>query len=81
MFTSLKDERWRSVFDPKLAGLLSELELGLGSVVRQTGAQPSAMKGRTEEDVLGMHAYVFYCKIYTGTDYRSFFKILNIGHI
>uniref|UniRef100_A0A671UTR1 Cytoplasmic dynein 2 heavy chain 1 n=1 Tax=Sparus aurata TaxID=8175 RepID=A0A671UTR1_SPAAU len=29
----LKDERWRSVFDPKLAGLLSELELGLGSVV------------------------------------------------
>uniref|UniRef100_A0A671UTN4 Cytoplasmic dynein 2 heavy chain 1 n=1 Tax=Sparus aurata TaxID=8175 RepID=A0A671UTN4_SPAAU len=42
----LKDERWRSVFDPKLAGLLSELELGLGSVVRQTGAQPSTKKGR-----------------------------------
>uniref|UniRef100_A0A4W6FB11 Dynein cytoplasmic 2 heavy chain 1 n=1 Tax=Lates calcarifer TaxID=8187 RepID=A0A4W6FB11_LATCA len=50
----LKDERWRSAFDPKLAGLLSELELGLGSVVRQSGAQPSAKKGRTEEDVLGI---------------------------
>ncbi|XP_040902456.1 cytoplasmic dynein 2 heavy chain 1 [Toxotes jaculatrix] len=50
----LKDERWRSAFDPKLAGLLSELELGLGSVVRQSGAQPSAKKGRMEEDVLGI---------------------------
>uniref|UniRef100_A0A3Q4HAW8 Cytoplasmic dynein 2 heavy chain 1 n=1 Tax=Neolamprologus brichardi TaxID=32507 RepID=A0A3Q4HAW8_NEOBR len=50
----LKDERWRSAFDPKLAGLLSELELGLGSVVRQSGTQPSAKKGRTEEDVVGI---------------------------
>uniref|UniRef100_UPI000D31A44F cytoplasmic dynein 2 heavy chain 1 n=1 Tax=Maylandia zebra TaxID=106582 RepID=UPI000D31A44F len=50
----LKDERWRSAFDPKLAGLLSELELGLGSVVRQSGTQPSAKKGCTEEDVLGI---------------------------
>ncbi|TMS07235.1 Cytoplasmic dynein 2 heavy chain 1 [Larimichthys crocea] len=50
----LKDERWRSAFDPKLAGLLSELELGLGSVVRQSGAQPSAKKDRVEEDVLGI---------------------------
>ncbi|XP_028320044.1 cytoplasmic dynein 2 heavy chain 1 isoform X2 [Gouania willdenowi] len=50
----LKDERWRSSFDPKLADLLSELELGLGSVVRQSGAQPSAKKANTEEDVLGI---------------------------
>ncbi|XP_058489723.1 dynein cytoplasmic 2 heavy chain 1 isoform X2 [Solea solea] len=50
----LKDERWCSAFDPKLAGLLSELELGLGSVVRQSGAQPSAKKGRREEDILGI---------------------------
>lgn len=51
----LKDEHWRSVFDPKLASLLSELELGLGSVVRQSGAQPSDLKrGHSEEDVLGM---------------------------
>ncbi|XP_071781183.2 cytoplasmic dynein 2 heavy chain 1 [Centroberyx gerrardi] len=50
----LKDERWSSAFDPKLAGLLSELELGLGSVVRQSGAQPSAKTARKEEDVLGI---------------------------
>ncbi|XP_029136209.2 dynein cytoplasmic 2 heavy chain 1 [Labrus bergylta] len=50
----LKDERWSSAFDPKLAGLLSELELGLGSVVRHSEAQPSAKEGRTEEDVLGI---------------------------
>uniref|UniRef100_A0A672FSM8 Cytoplasmic dynein 2 heavy chain 1 n=1 Tax=Salarias fasciatus TaxID=181472 RepID=A0A672FSM8_SALFA len=50
----LKDERWRSTFDPKLAGLLGELEVGLGSVVRQSGAKTSARKGRMEEDVLGI---------------------------
>lgn len=41
------------MFDPKLAGLLSELELGLGSVVRQSGAQPSKRRGNSEEEVLG----------------------------
>lgn len=41
------------MFDPKLAGLLSELELGLGSVVRQSGVQPSKRRGNAEEDVLG----------------------------
>uniref|UniRef100_H2M4S9 Cytoplasmic dynein 2 heavy chain 1 n=1 Tax=Oryzias latipes TaxID=8090 RepID=H2M4S9_ORYLA len=41
----LKDERWRSAFDPKLAGLLSELELGLGSVVRSSGAKSSVKEG------------------------------------
>uniref|UniRef100_A0A3Q3WZD5 Cytoplasmic dynein 2 heavy chain 1 n=1 Tax=Mola mola TaxID=94237 RepID=A0A3Q3WZD5_MOLML len=50
----LKNERWRSAFDPKLAGLLSELEHGLGLVVRQSGAQPSERKGHAEEDVLGI---------------------------
>lgn len=59
VFFSPKDERWRSAFDPKLAGLLSELELGLGSVVRQSGAQPSAEKGLMEEEVLGIHKYIF----------------------
>ncbi|XP_029026743.1 cytoplasmic dynein 2 heavy chain 1 isoform X2 [Betta splendens] len=49
----LKDEHWRSAFDPKLAGLLSELEVGLGSVVRQSEEQPS-VKGRVDEDVLGI---------------------------
>lgn len=50
---SSQDEQWSSVFDPKLAGLLSELELGLGSVVRQTGAQPAKGRGTSEDDVLG----------------------------
>ncbi|XP_017286523.1 cytoplasmic dynein 2 heavy chain 1 isoform X3 [Kryptolebias marmoratus] len=50
----LQDERWRSVFDPKLASLLTELEVGLGSVVRHSGAQPSAKRGRLEDDVLGI---------------------------
>uniref|UniRef100_A0A7N6AJF6 Cytoplasmic dynein 2 heavy chain 1 n=1 Tax=Anabas testudineus TaxID=64144 RepID=A0A7N6AJF6_ANATE len=44
----LKDEHWRSAFDPKLADLLNELERGLGSVVRQCGAQPSAKKGHVD---------------------------------
>ncbi|KAK5608849.1 Cytoplasmic dynein 2 heavy chain 1 [Crenichthys baileyi] len=50
----LQDERWRSAFDPKLASLLNELEVGLGCVVRQSGAKPFAKKGRTEDDVLGI---------------------------
>uniref|UniRef100_A0A3Q3KJ04 Cytoplasmic dynein 2 heavy chain 1 n=1 Tax=Monopterus albus TaxID=43700 RepID=A0A3Q3KJ04_MONAL len=50
----LKDDHWCSAFDPKLAGLLSELEFGLGTVVRQSGVQSSAKKGHTEEDVLGI---------------------------
>lgn len=58
-FSFLKDERWRSAFDPKLADLLNELEVGLGSVVRQYGAQPSGKKGHMEEDVLGNHEYIF----------------------
>ncbi|XP_068612804.1 cytoplasmic dynein 2 heavy chain 1 isoform X2 [Brachionichthys hirsutus] len=50
----LKDERWSSAFDPKLAALLGELESGLGSVVRQSGAQSSAKSSRSEENVLGI---------------------------
>uniref|UniRef100_A0A3P8WNV8 Cytoplasmic dynein 2 heavy chain 1 n=1 Tax=Cynoglossus semilaevis TaxID=244447 RepID=A0A3P8WNV8_CYNSE len=50
----LKDERWCSTFDPKLASLLSDLELGLASVVRQSGVKPSSKTRCTEEDVLGI---------------------------
>ncbi|XP_038123892.1 cytoplasmic dynein 2 heavy chain 1 [Cyprinodon tularosa] len=50
----LQDEQWRSAFDPKLASLLNELETGLGSVVRQSGAKPFAKKGHTEDDILGI---------------------------
>lgn len=52
---SLKHERWHSEFDPKMASLLSELELGLGSLVRQSGA-PASRKNclrLEEENVLG----------------------------
>ena len=76
-FLVLKDEHWRSAFDPKLAGLLSELELGLGSVVRQSGAQPSAKKARTEEDVLGMHIH-FSSKKYTGQGHSAYRMILEV---
>ncbi|XP_056138994.1 cytoplasmic dynein 2 heavy chain 1 [Lampris incognitus] len=50
----LKDERWSSVFDPKLSGLLSELELGLGSVVCQSRAHQPSKTNCKEEDVLGI---------------------------
>uniref|UniRef100_A0A3B4BEW0 Dynein cytoplasmic 2 heavy chain 1 n=1 Tax=Periophthalmus magnuspinnatus TaxID=409849 RepID=A0A3B4BEW0_9GOBI len=50
----LKDERWRAAFDPKLADLLSELEQGLGSVIRHHGVHPSSKKDRKEDDVLGI---------------------------
>lgn len=43
------------LIDPKLAGLLSELEQGLGSLIRDSGVQPSTKKDRKEEDVLGIN--------------------------
>lgn len=67
--STLKDEHWSSAFDPKLAVLLSELELGLGSVVRQSGAQPSTKKGHTEEDVLGMSIHFLQALIHGYTPY------------
>lgn len=50
----IKNECWRGVLDPKLANLLSELEQGLGSVIRHQGVQPSSRKDRNEDDVLGI---------------------------
>ncbi|KAM9801492.1 cytoplasmic dynein 2 heavy chain 1 [Neosynchiropus ocellatus] len=50
----LKDDHWSSALDPKLAGLLTELEMGLGSVVRQCGTHTVTRKGQSEEDVLGI---------------------------
>lgn len=89
-FSIFKDERWRSAFDPKLADLLNELEVGLGSVVRQHGAHPSAKKGRMEEDVLGIHKYIFaqrytQIRIVVATGHYSFSNIrilwgYNINH-
>uniref|UniRef100_A0AAV2J329 Cytoplasmic dynein 2 heavy chain 1 n=1 Tax=Knipowitschia caucasica TaxID=637954 RepID=A0AAV2J329_KNICA len=50
----LKDEHWRSALDPKLADLLSELEQGLGSVIRHHGVDPSSKNNFREDDVLGI---------------------------
>uniref|UniRef100_A0A8C4HES0 Cytoplasmic dynein 2 heavy chain 1 n=1 Tax=Dicentrarchus labrax TaxID=13489 RepID=A0A8C4HES0_DICLA len=69
----LKDERWRSAFDPKLADLLSELELGLGTVVRQSGAKLSAKKGH--EDVLTFSPH--YAGILTPSDEFQYWADLS----
>ncbi|XP_028975291.2 cytoplasmic dynein 2 heavy chain 1 isoform X3 [Esox lucius] len=50
----LKDEHWSSAFDPKLAGLLSELEQGLGSVVRMAGTDHTGKRSQREDNVLGI---------------------------
>ncbi|XP_074649972.1 cytoplasmic dynein 2 heavy chain 1-like [Tubulanus polymorphus] len=42
----LEDEKWSKNFDPKLQSLLSELEAGLGSVIRK---QDSSQCGKTPE--------------------------------
>ena len=47
----LKDEKFSKSFDPKLQNLLSELEAGLGSVLRK--ADPSVRGSAAKEDSLG----------------------------
>ncbi len=44
----LKDEKWSRTFDPKLQSLLSELEAGLGSVIRKH--DPNAAGRAGDED-------------------------------
>ena len=51
----LKDEKWSRNFDPKLQSLLSELETGLGSVVRKQDSSSSrAAKVGDEENFGGI---------------------------
>ncbi|KAK6296186.1 hypothetical protein J4Q44_G00338990 [Coregonus suidteri] len=50
----MRDERWSSAFDPKLAGLLSELEQGLGSVIRRAGTEDTGKRSHREDDILGI---------------------------
>jgi dynein heavy chain 2 len=60
----LKDEKWSKNFDPKLQSLLTELEAGLGSVIRK---QDASFRGPTHdgnEDNLGglyIHAVLILC--------------------
>lgn len=49
----LKDEKWSRNFDPKLQSLLSELEAGLGSVVRKQDSSSSRAANVGDEENLG----------------------------
>lgn len=49
----LKDEKWSRNFDPKLQSLLSELEAGLGSVVRKQDRDTSRAATLGSEDSVG----------------------------
>lgn len=49
----LKDEKWSRNFDPKLQSLLSDLEAGLGSVVRKQDSSLSQVAKLGDEDNVG----------------------------
>lgn len=49
----LKDEKWSRNFDPKLQSLLSELEAGLGSVVRRQDRNAQRSSRDDNQDSLG----------------------------
>uniref|UniRef100_A0A452I6Q6 Uncharacterized protein n=1 Tax=Gopherus agassizii TaxID=38772 RepID=A0A452I6Q6_9SAUR len=53
----LKDEKWSREFDPKLQSLLSELEIGLGTVLRRSDPNYSGTKFR-EDDVRGFQFWI-----------------------
>ncbi len=46
----LKDRKWSNEFDPKLQALVTELEKGLGSVVRRSGGGGGDSGGKDDED-------------------------------
>ncbi|XP_072546992.1 cytoplasmic dynein 2 heavy chain 1 isoform X2 [Salminus brasiliensis] len=50
----LQDEKWSQAFDPRLQSLLSELEAGLGSVLRHTHLKDSGKRSLSEDDVVGI---------------------------
>ena len=50
----LKDEKWSRHFDPKLQSLLSELEAGLGSIVRKYDKTTGKVSSGTEVDLGGI---------------------------
>ncbi|XP_069747277.1 cytoplasmic dynein 2 heavy chain 1 isoform X4 [Narcine bancroftii] len=50
----LKDEKWSKSFDPKLQNLLTQLEAGLGSIVRHSDRCRSGTKFGGEEDTSGI---------------------------
>ncbi|XP_057206860.1 cytoplasmic dynein 2 heavy chain 1 isoform X3 [Triplophysa rosa] len=50
----LQDEKWSKSFDSKLQSLLTDLEVGLGSVLRHSHAEDSGKHSLSETDVLGI---------------------------
>ncbi|XP_073719558.1 cytoplasmic dynein 2 heavy chain 1 [Misgurnus anguillicaudatus] len=50
----LQDDKWSESFDSKLQSLLTDLEVGLGSVLRHSHAEDSGKRRPTETDVLGI---------------------------
>ncbi|KAJ8280434.1 hypothetical protein GJAV_G00054510 [Gymnothorax javanicus] len=50
----LKDEKWSKAFDPQLQSLLSDLEAGLGSVVRRSDSDNTGKRSFREDDVIGI---------------------------
>ena len=54
----LKDEKWSRTLDPKLQNLLSELEAGLGSVMRK---QDPSVKGRGNDDENSFAGWFVVC--------------------
>ncbi|KAG8452968.1 hypothetical protein GDO86_004684 [Hymenochirus boettgeri] len=50
----LKDEKWSKDFDPKLQGMLSDLEASLGSVLRRSVSSQGRSTSGREEDLQGI---------------------------
>ncbi|XP_064157010.1 dynein cytoplasmic 2 heavy chain 1 isoform X2 [Anguilla rostrata] len=50
----LKDEKWSKIIDPKLQSLLSDLEVGLGLVVRRSDSEDTGKRSFKGDDALGI---------------------------
>lgn len=64
MFFS-KDEKWSKEFDPKLQALLSDLEAGLGSVLRRPLSSRDGSKsgeGDSLQGLCALHLFIYFVK-------------------
>ena len=55
--TLLKDDKWSRNFDPKLQNLLTELEAGLGSIIRKQDPSQRGSQISLNEDNFGGMSY------------------------
>lgn len=51
VFCSLQDDKWSQSFDSKLQSLLTDLEVGLGSVLRHSTPKDSGTRSLSESDL------------------------------